>query len=252
LLLSKAATAKTVKLSLWKARSVWDLRPTQILTTSTAIVQPQQKGYVSFPLNFQTDPGSLYFIQIDADPEIAWALHTDIAGTPTLVPVGTTPADNPGGSMWRSLTKGRSFAMRIAPEQRPYTARNLVTGTNRPDLWTNIFKSDPKQELPAWIELNWEKPVHLNQIQITFDTGLNQRTTLPTFRNPDCVKSYSIAVLQSRAWKTVVEEKNNYARRRVHRIEPATSNKVRITVHETNGAVQARIYEVRIYNEERV
>ncbi len=252
LLHSEAAAATTVKLSLWKAQSVWDLRPTQILATSTAIVQPQQRGYVSFPLNFQTEPGSLYFIQIGANPEIAWSLHTDKVGIPTQVPVGTTPADYPGGSMWRPLTRGRSFAIRVKPEQHPYTAQNLIIGTNRPDRWTNIFKSDPKQASPAWIELNWEKPVHFNQVQITFDTGLNRRTTLPMFRNPDCVKTYSIAVLQSGEWKTVVEEKDNYARRRVHRIEPATANKIRISIHETNGAAQTRIYEVRVYNEEKI
>jgi FAD dependent oxidoreductase/F5/8 type C domain len=252
LLHSKAASVMTVKLSLWKATSVWDLRPTSILATSTAIIQPRGKGYVSFPLNFQAEPGSLYFIQIAANPEIAWSLHTDKTGVPTSVPVGTTPADDPGGSMWRPLTRGRSFAMRLTPEQHPYTARNAITGTNRPDRWTNIFKSDPKQKLPAWIELNWDQPVRFNQVQITFDTDLNRRTTLPTFRNPDCVKNYSIAILESGRWKTVVEERENYARRRVHRIEPSTANKIRITVRETNGAAQARIYEIRIYNEEDV
>jgi hypothetical protein len=140
--------------------------------------------------------------------------------------------------------------MRLMPEQRPYTAQNLVTGTNRPDKWTNIFKSDSKHELPAWIELNWNKPVRFNQIQITYDTGLNRRTTLPMFRNPDCVKHYSIAIFQSGEWRTIIEEDDNYARRRVHPVEPTTTNIIRITVHETNGAAQARICEVRIYNEQ--
>ncbi|CAN5625492.1 hypothetical protein BH10ACI4_BH10ACI4_07510 [soil metagenome] len=250
LLHSKAATATTVKLSLWKARSVWDLRPTPILKTSTTNVPPQRNGYVSFPLNVQTNPGSLYFIQIDANPDISWSLYTDPSGPPTLVPVGTTPADYPGGSMWRPLSRGKSFAMRLTPEQRPYTGQNLVTGTNRPDMWTNIFKSNSKHELPAWIELRWNQPVRFNQIQITFDTGLNRRTTLPMFRNPDCVKSYDIAVLQSGGWKTIVEESDNYVRRRVHRVKPETTRAIRIAVRETNGAAQARIYEVRIYNEQ--
>ena len=48
-----------------------------------------------------------------------------------------------------------------------------------------------------------------------------------------------------------MQEDDNYFRRRVHRIDPVTTGRLRINILETNGLPQARIYEVRAYNEER-
>jgi hypothetical protein len=51
-------------------------------------------------------------------------------------------------------------------------------------------------------------------------------------------------------WKTIVQEYGNYFRRRVHRFEAATTDRLRVNVLETNGSMQTRIYEVRVYNDE--
>jgi hypothetical protein len=139
----------------------------------------------------------------------------------------------------------------LAPEQRPYAPQNVVRGTNRPYRWTNIFLSDPAQALPAWLELRLPAPVRFNQIQITFDTDANRRVSLPLFRYPECVKKYEIAIPQGSGWATIVQVEGNYFRRRVHTFDPVTSNRLRLNIHETNGSPQARIYEVRLYNQER-
>lgn len=250
LLQSSSAQPQSVTLSLRNAEHVWDLRPSPRIASATAVVAPGYQGYVSFPLRAKTKPGSLYFASIAPNPEIAWALFSDVVGQPSQVPVGTTAADLPPGNRWRPLTGGRSFVIQVSPEQRPYAADNVVRGTNRPDRWTNIYLSDPAQGLPAWIELRFPAQVRFNLIQITFDTDTNRRIPLPLFRYPECVKHYEIAVAQSSGWKTVVMQDENYFRRRVHRIEPVTTNRLRIHVLETNGSSQARIYEVRVYNEE--
>ncbi|MBS1814902.1 MAG: FAD-dependent oxidoreductase [Acidobacteria bacterium] len=247
---SNDTAPQPVKLSVWKASSVFDLRPTKILATATGTVKPGDKQFVSFPLNMQTEPGGLYFIQIDKNPHVSWTIYVDKVGEPSRIPVGASPADFIGGPMWRPFTHGKAFAMRVHPEQRPYTAQNLITGTNRPDRWTNIYLSDPQQSLPAHMELAWERPVQFNQIQVTFDTNMVRRTTLPNFRNPDCVKHYTVEALVNGSWKTLVEEKENYQRRRVHAVEPVTAGKLRLVVHATNGSPQARIYEIRVYNEQ--
>ena len=262
LLESKARKPLQVSIGLRKAQHVWDFRPTHDVATAAATIPPGHKGYVSFPINARTQPGSLYFVHIDAHPEIGWAIfsedHSEIEWpifnekdrAPSRIPVGTTAADRPPGSeTWRPLTNGKSFCMRVEPEQRPYAARNVVSGTNRPDLWSNIFMSDPSQELPAWLELRLPSPVRFNQIQITFDTNVNRRIILPRFRYPECVKRYEIAIPQGNGWKVIVREEDNYARRRVHQVDSTFSDRLRINVHETNGSKEARIYEVRIYNE---
>lgn len=250
LLQSTASTPQTVTLSLRKAEHVWDLRPNARIASARATVAPGFQGYVSFPLHARTQPGSLYFVSIDAMPEIGWALFSDESGKPSQVPVGTTAADLPPGNKWRPFTDGRSLTIRVAPEQRPYGPQNVVRGTNRPDMWTNIYMSDVAQELPAWLELKFPAPVRMSQVQITFDTDTNRRIKLPLFRYPECVKRYEIAVPQGGGWKTIVAEDDNYFRRRVHNIAPVTASRMRIRLLETNGAPQARVYEVRVYNEE--
>lgn len=250
LLQSTSTQPQRVTLSLRKVEHVWDLRPSPRISSATATIAPGHQGYVSFPLHARTRPGSLYFVSIDPNSEVAWALFSDVAGQPSQVPVGTTAADLPPGNRWRPLTNGRSFVLRVSPEQHPYTAQNVVRGTNRPDLWTNVFLSDPAQSLPAWIELRFPSPVRFNQVQITFDTDTNRRVSLPLFRYPECVKHYEIAIAQSGGWKTVVTQDGNYSRRRVHHFDVVTTSRMRIHILETNGSPQARIYEVRVYNQQ--
>lgn len=249
LLESNATEERTVTLSLRKVEHVWDLRPSPRIAMAKATVPPGHKGYVRFELNAQTRPGGLYFAWIDAQPEIGWAQHTDESGQPSQTPVGTTAADLPPGGRWRPLTGGCAFTLRVLPEQRPYGPQNVVRGTNRPDKWTNIYLSDAGQALPAWLELKFPAATRMDTVQITFDTDTNRRIKLPLFRYPECVKRYEIAAAQGAAWKTLVAEDDNYSRRRVHRFDAVISNRLRIRMIETNGAPQARVYEVRVYNE---
>jgi hypothetical protein len=251
LLQSTSPDEQKLNLTLRKVAHVWDLRPTPGIAASTATIAAGFKGYVSFPLPVKTEPGSLYFASIEANPQIAWAMFSDKEGQPSMVPVGTTAADLPPGNQWRPLTGGRSFVLRLTPEQRPSAPQKVVRGTNRPDRWTNIFMSDPGQALPAWLELRLPAPVRFNQIQITFDTNANRRVSLPLFRYPECVKKYEIAIPQGSGWATIVQADENYFRRRVHSFDPVTSSRLRLNIQETNGSPQARIYEVRLYNQER-
>jgi len=180
---------------------------------------------------------------------VFWNHLREKDGEPNQIPVGVTAADLPGKTRWRPLTMGRAFCMRLSPESRPFEARNVARGTNRPDMWTNIWISDPRQGLPAWLELRWPSPRNFNTAQITFDTDANRRVTLPLFRYPDCVRDYDVACRAGGSWKTLVEGRDNYMRRRAHRFERVRSDRLRVLANATNGAKCARIYEVRVYDE---
>jgi hypothetical protein len=249
LMQSTSSQQQVVTLRLRRVESVWDLRPTQEIASSAVVISAGYRGYLSFPLRVKTHPGSLYFAYIDAEPDIAWAVFIGNEGDPSRVPVGTTAADQPTGKVWRPLTGERSFVVRVLPEQHPYGVTSVVNGANRPDRWPNIFLSDPSVGLPVWIEFGFPEPVRMNQIQITFDTDTNRRVRLPMFRYPECVKRYEIAIPKAIGWETILQENDNYFRRRVHRFDPVNTGKLRINILETNGSPQARIYEVRVYNE---
>jgi hypothetical protein len=137
----------------------------------------------------------------------------------------------------------------MTPQQTPYAAVNVIRGANRPDCWTNIWISAPERPLPAWIELKLPKAVEFNRVQIVFDTNINVRSSLPLFRFPECVKSYEVAVRTDGQWRTIAAASDNYYRRALHVFPAVRVDRLRITIHETNGAKTARIYEIRIYNE---
>jgi hypothetical protein len=249
LLLKSSLGAPTqVTLALREAQHVWDFRSSRDLTSCSAVIQPGFEGFIPFALNTKTEPGKLYYVHIDAHEGIAWALYEEEVGKPSLVPVGTTPADLPPGNQWRPFTGGKSFSIRLSPEQRPYSAMNLVRGGTRPDQWTNFYMSDPVNSVTQWIELRLPRPKRFNQVHITFDTDCNRHVDLPLYRSPECVKQYDIEAWVEGQWKVVAAEGDNYHRKRVHSFDPVVSDRVRINIYETNGAKAARLYEVRIYD----
>lgn len=250
---SSADVPVTVNLGLSKAAHVWDFRSKSDVARVKATVLPRYRGPIRFDLNVRASANSLYFIHIDAAPKIGWALfqgsHDSV---PSTIPVGSTPADLPGGTIWRPILAGKiglgcAFSLKVSPEQRPYGPQNIVSGTSRPDLWTNIFISDPARSLPAWVELGLSGTKKINRIQLTFDTNLVHRARQPYFRYPECVKKYRIEAAGVSGWTTLVEADGNYFRQKVHDFPTVSTNRIRVTVLETNGSPSARIYEMRAY-----
>lgn len=163
-------------------------------------------------------------------------------------------ADRPDGkNLWRDvlagLENGRERALHTcAPPDRA-----------RPGL--HRWMSDPAQGLPAMIELRWETPVAAQEVQLIFDTGLHRFLTLSqadgyTARmmwgqpQPETVRDYRIEGEVAGGWIKLLEVSGNYQRRRVHRLAPAGTVRVRalrIIVMATNGLDHARICEVRVY-----
>lgn len=248
-LYSRLEQPERLRVGLRPAAHVWDFRCTEDIARAEAVVPPKQDSvWVSFDLNARVEPGRFYYIHAARLPLVHWKSFRDIDGLPNQVPVGVSPADKPG-THWRRITGGHCFIMKLYPECRPYSPQNVVTGTNRPDTRTNIWVSDPKQPLPAWLQLEWPEPIIFNTVQLTFDTDQNRRVTLPLFRYPDCVRDYTLEAHTAAGWQKVVEVRENYVRRRVHRFDPIRASRLRLTVLATNGAATARVYEVRVYNE---
>ncbi|HWQ55453.1 MAG TPA: FAD-dependent oxidoreductase [Bryobacteraceae bacterium] len=244
LLENPGLTPARVALSLRQVDHVWDFRPSEKLRSTGAIVPPG-RSWVRFALGVPVTPSRLYAVELGAAPGVFWLGARDEEGRASMTPAGVTPASLPGRSRWRPLTLGCSLGVRLSPASQPYGAENVNSGTNRPDRWTNIWISDPRHALPAWLELKWERPQSLNLVQLTFDTDSNRRSTLPLFRYPDCVRDYRLEL----DGRTVASVEGNYQRRRVHRFPEVQGTRLRLTVDATNGASMARVFEVRVYRE---
>jgi hypothetical protein len=111
---------------------------------------------------------------------------------------------------------------------------------------------------PAWLELAWDAPKRISQVQFTFDSGFHRELTLtsadshnkPMVRapQPETVKDYVVKARTADGKDVVLAEvTGNFQRLRRHTFPPVDALAVRLEVKATNGAKEARVFEVRCY-----
>ncbi len=124
---------------------------------------------------------------------------------------------------------------------------------------THRWMSDPASGLPAHLELHWDAPVTLGEVQLIFDTGLHRVLTLSHADaytrkmlwgqpQPETVRDYTIAAKVDGRWQPLAEVQGNHQRRCRHLLDEAVhTDALRVTVHATHGLDHARICEIRAY-----
>jgi len=101
--------------------------------------------------------------------------------------------------------------------------------------------------------LAWDRPQRIREIQITFDSGFQRQLTLTasdshsntTIRapQPETVRDYKVLA----DGKALAEVKGNHQRVNRHRTDGVEARSIRIAISATNGAPDARVFEVRCY-----
>lgn len=163
------------------------------------------------------------------------------------------------------LDLARSAKVTASAEAGPAKAALLLDGhvRNIPDK-----KGDPAEvhqwaapvgeNKPAWVELRWDRPQRIRELQITFDSGFKRQLTLSSQEGqnvnllraaqPETVKDYVVVARTADGMeRTLATVKNNFQRLNRHRFDAAEIQSVRIEVQATNGDDLARIFEVRCY-----
>lgn len=105
----------------------------------------------------------------------------------------------------------------------------------------------------AWLELRWPKPVTLREIQLTFDSGFQRELTLtsanthnkPMIRapQPETVRDYRLLAGD----REIANVTGNHQRLNRHRVDPVTTDRLRIEITANNGSDLARVFEIRCY-----
>jgi hypothetical protein len=242
--------ATTLKVDMFPCQDLWDLRRNERICSVTLTVGPKFEGWVPIPVG-KTDLNQQFyrFEFFPGGHPISLRL-VDGDGKSQIKPVGAYAAEDPNGSgSWDVREAYRKcLAMKFAPEQFPYSAGNVIHGVPRPEKWTNIWISD--EGCAQHLDLTFDQIQTIRQIHITWDTNLERSysRTPPLFRAPECVKDYEILGLtQADEWVLIVSVQGNFQRKRVHDFPTQAVKAVRIQIQSTNGAQEARIYEVRIY-----
>ena len=121
--------------------------------------------------------------------------------------------------------------------------------------WASTMAADG-----AWIDLAWDRPQRLSEVQLTFDTGFQRELTLTSLEGanrtiiraaqPETVKDYTLLYRKpgSNTWTEIRQVKGNYQRLNRLRFEPVEAEAIRVHVLATNGIQFARIFEVRCYS----
>lgn len=240
----------TVEVAIYSLEHIWDIQnTTKLICTAKAIVPAGNKKPIQLVVNQKVEQNKFYFITLKpVKGELFWRFRRDH-------PTGVF-------SVWKSATSGfwkyyrhervegfETFCLNISPEQKPFSANQILSGETRPYQFTNIWASDPKQVGNPWLKLKWKTPLEFNRIEITFDTDLSfTNETMPEFTiSKKCVKDYEIRVFTSGIWQTIKKVKDNYQRQNILELPLTVASEVEIKILSTNGDASARIYEVRVY-----
>lgn len=157
-------------------------------------------------------------------------------------------SEQPSG-LAANATRGQTRAVH-GPKGAPLD--RTIPGTHR-------WMSNPDAGLPAFLELEWDRPVLPRELQLIFDTGMHRPLTLTHSDayaarmlwgqpQPETVRDYSIDGFLNGGWLRLATVRGNYQRRRAHELQcPAPLTRLRITATATNGLDHARVCEIRVY-----
>jgi len=246
---NESELTQSLEVRMYQADHIWDYRaePGDALASAMLTVPPGKNHWVAWPLGIDLPasikPGS--FLRVDALPNKAVHWHA----AKKIIP-GHMAMYAISPNRMRRFGNGHTLAYRISPAQRPFTALQVISGVTRPHAATNLWVSDPAQPLPQAVELSWDNPQPIREVQIVFPGHLirEYHAYAPFYRDAQCPRDYAIEVLSEGGWRRVLEVADNYQRLRKHRL-PGTvaTTRLRVVVTATNGDPSAAIYEIRCF-----
>ena len=259
MLFSQRKEAIIITAHLRPALDLWDFSSQKTLATATALLKPQQDGWVSFNFSCEVDPSFPCWIEIESVDGVAWhqspqepiGCQAAAWSDQQLVrlkldapaPKDVVESESSNGH-WRYL-RG-TYGFRIDPQPYPFQPQNVLSGVSRPDRGANIWIADPAQGWPHWLELDFHEMITFGTIQITFDSNLDRQmdegAKTWTGPVPEIVKCYSVAAWEEEEWLTFLREQNNHQRWRHHTFEPVTTRRIRMELEGTHagGNIETR------------
>jgi hypothetical protein len=258
--------SQRLAVSIQRLERIWDRIEFPVVAASELIVPASTTGWVTAKLNATIMPGHPYRIILSGGEGIAWAACADWpVGTNMqylyVSPGGPEPKNThlpcynpseiviPAYRHWRQLKT--ALAMRITPSSAPYDGKNVTNDCAWPEALPNLWRSDPAAALPQHVELRFPRPTSLNCVEVSFDTNLARPLEWQQafFRAPECARDWQLLAETSEGWKEVHGETDNYFRKRRVSFPRIVANALRLVITATNGGQEARIYEIRVYDE---
>lgn len=233
------SVATRLPLRLVRLDRIWDYRRggAAVVAETTLTVAPGEDRWVTWDLHRTDLPAGTYRIEAGPAPGLIWRQAAHI---------------QPGCFAQQHLSPTRmrdrhvGLAFRLSPGQPVYEAVNVQTGVTRPQSGTNLWRSDAGQGMPQWLELAWETPQVLAQVELTFAGHLlnEVHSEPPFFKDAQTVCDYAIELDGCE----VLCVTGNHQRHRIHELPNGSRGScLRLVVLATNGDPSAAVYEIRCY-----
>ncbi len=219
------------------------------IVSAQAVVPPMCESWVKFDIHVPIERNKYVEscaarVMIHATPGISWR---SIENLSLYQRAGFR---NEKGE-WEMKTSRSLCALRYLPEEVMANCgpENVVNGHNRiVDEQNYEWVSDPAQDLPQWIQVEFDKATEINNVSVVFDTDLTNPATcwgpkVPTVKQT--IKDYIVEIFDGSNWIQIANEKDNIFRKRIHRFAATKVEKVKVTALATWGDKSARIMEIR-------
>ena len=157
------------------------------------------------------------------------------------------------------LDLARTATVVASAEAEGTEAEHVINGFVRdlPKRFENRWAAKLTPE-GVWLELRWEQPQKISQVQITFDSGFQRQLTLSSAAGqnqrmirgpqPETVSAYELIATDADGKQTVLAKvTDNHQRVNRHRFAPVAAKSLRLLITATHGAELASVYEVRCY-----
>jgi hypothetical protein len=241
------SSTRTVSVRVMGVSHIWDYRVAESmeLAAGEITVPPGEQEWVQWDLPPDTTLPNTGYVRFDllAEPDVLW----HVAGA--IEPGHVSAFEMAPGKM-RRYSSGVTLALQVQPPQSCFKAENVLSGVSRPHATTNLWRSDPAQPMPQWLQLQWPSSKVISSVVLTFAGHLlrEYHAYAPFYRDPQCVRDYDVQLRSGGApWRTVASVRDNYQRHNDVRFARQDATELRIVVLETNGDASAAVYEVRVY-----
>lgn len=237
--------SQRIRARLVRVEHIWDYRrELPALAEGELSVPPGQDCGVEWNVSLAAlEPGYLRLDLVSDTKDVLWRFAQ------AILP-GQTAAFAMSAKKLRRMESGVTMAFGIRPAQPVYQPDQALTGVTRPLRTPNLWRSDPRQSLPQFLELSWSSPHPIAAVELTFPGHLLREIHAypPFFRDPQTPRDYSIEGWVNGQWTELHTEMGNYQRQRRHRFPaPINTDKLRVVFHATNGDPSAALYEIRAY-----
>ncbi len=240
---SKLNTREKISVKVMKAEDIWSFNEVQeLLAYQTTYIEPGYEGWKRIQLDINVEPRRLYKFEFIGNKGLFIAKAFPEVGV-------SAATKSKKWKRWKHVPY--MIAMKVYPISFPYSAYNVNNGYARPEMWTNIWISDPNKGFPQSVTLDFKEDIEFNTVYLTFDTFLHKRIHefSPHYRVPQCVKDYELWAFRKNEWKRVFSVKGNYFRFRIHRFTTVKASRLMLKILASNGDPSARVYQIRVYKE---